>query len=441
MENNIELLENFSEEDLQKALDTLRSKQIVFVDKTEKGYIQNTLNNFKQLLDHYDIVIKYNEMTKLTEIIFPNKIFHTDVEENVKIALLRDYAHKHGFPTSEIDNYIIVIGESNSYHPVRDYIDSQIWDGKDRLTDYYNSIVLDDDNVMKETMMRKWALSLVAALYHKQFSCEGVLTFSGEQGKGKTIWIENLIPKEYHNIWNKDAVVIDTRNKDSLSKALKFWIAELGELDATFKRSDIEALKGFITEKVDIIRNPYERKSNTYSRRTVFYATVNDEEFLRDNQNRRFWVLPIKEFVHGTIDVGQFWAQIKTIYMSIKDKIGTAADREKYQEWGWFMSPTERLQMEPLQERYKTIDPVEETLERFLEISGEGEFMNCTEILQKCSFGMPNKTHTIIASKWLKKNNYERNWKKQYKVKLKNQLEEEKVVSFEKFKRKNNPLL
>jgi putative DNA primase/helicase len=289
---------------------------------------------------------------------------------------------------------------------------------------------------MKEVMMRKWALSLMGALYHPNFSCEGVLTFSGEQGKGKTIWIENLIPKEYHNEWNKDAVVIDTKNKDSISKALRYWITELGEVDATFKRSDIEALKGFITEKVDVIRNPYERKSNTYARRTVFYATVNDEEFLRDAQNRRFWVLGIKGFNHGTIDVAQFWAQIRAIYMTIKDKISSGADRDKHQEWGWFMSPNERLQMAPLQERYKTIDPIEEILERYLEVAGEGEFLSCTEILQQCSFGTPGRQHTNIASKYLKKKGYERQSDtKKWKVKFRS-IVEEKVLNFDKFKKK-----
>jgi putative DNA primase/helicase len=426
---------------LQQLLQVKQSQQITFTDLKPTGYPLSTIDNLQCLLTHYGIIVKYNEMSKEIEIDIPQLIGHKDVENNTKIALIRNYANLHNFPVMEIDNYILAIAAQRWYHPVRDYIDSQLWDKVDRLNDYYNSIILDDVHPMKEVIMRKWALSLVAALYHPQFSCEGVLTFSGEQGKGKTIWIENLIPQQFHNIWNKDAVVIDTRNKDSLTKALKFWIAELGELDATFKRSDIEALKGFITEKVDIIRNPYERKANTYSRRTVFYATVNDEEFLRDNQNRRFWVLPIKEFRHGTIDVGQFWAQIKTIYMSVRNKISTGADREKYQEWGWFMSPSERKLMEPLQERYKTIDPVEETLERYVEVAGDGEFMNCTEILQKCSFGMPNKQHTTIASKWFKKNGYERNARKQWKVKMKSLLDEEKVVSFDRFKRKSSPLL
>ena len=431
-------LNKVSLQDLEKAIQQKQQHQIVYEEVTEKGRAKSTLKNFQRLLDHYGITIKYNEMSKEHEIDIPGRIFHKDIQENAKMAVLRSMAHVQNFPVQEIDNYVIEVGERNSYHPVRDYIDSQVWDGKDRLRDFYDSIVLNEDNPMKETMMRKWALSLVAAVYHPSFSCEGVLTFSGEQGLGKTIWIENLLPKFAKNVWNKDAVVIDTKSKDSLSKALKYWIAELGEIDATFRKTDIEALKGFLTEKVDVIRNPYERKANTYQRRTVFYATVNEEEFLRDTQNRRFWVLGIKEFVHGPFDdVGQFWAQVKTMYMAVKDKIVDAESREKYQEWGWFMSPKERKQMEPLQERHKTTEPVEEILEKYLEAAGDGlEYKSCTEILIECSFGTPNKQATNTASKWLHKNGYEKRWDKKWRVKFKNTIED-KVLSLDKFKQKN----
>lgn len=435
-------LKNLSVEELEKALDVAKQKvkSIPFVDIKSSGSIKSTIPNFEMLLKHNGINIRYNEMSKDMEISLPY-IGNSDIEMNSKIAMIHSLAHEQGFPITEIDGYILEVGSRNSYHPVREWLDKQVWDGKNRLDDYYNSIVLDEVNPMKETMMRKWAISLVGALYHPYFSCEGVLTFSGEQGQGKTIWVENLLPKEYRNVWNKDAVVIDTRNKDSLIKALKYWIAELGELDATFKRSDIEALKGFITEKVDEIRSPYERKANRYKRKTVFYATVNDEEFLRDTQNRRFWVLGVKKFNHGLVDPGQFWAQIKSMYMSVRDKIGSAEDREQYNEYGWFMSPDERKQMEPLQERYKSIDPIEELMAKFLELPDEGtEFLSCTEILQQCSYGTPNRSATNIASKWLKKKGYERRTDdKKWRVKIKS-LVDEKVVSFDRFKKKTNGL-
>jgi putative DNA primase/helicase len=423
MEYN-EILKNISPEQLKELSAAIEAKElakVVFSEVEPKsGRPLQTLGNYQELFKHYQVSIKYNEMSKETEIIIPGYKNTGDLYNNAVIGKLRDLCYQNGLLPTELDSCITVIADDNQYHPVKTWLDAIHWDGQDRLQDYYNSITLDGENPMKEVMLKKWALSLVAALYHPGFSCEGVLTFSGKQGQGKTIWVEELIPREYHNVWNKDAVTLDVNNKDSLFKALSYWITELGELDSTFKKSDIEALKGFITEKVDMIRSPYDRKANKYPRRTVFYATVNDDEFLQDTQNRRFWVLAIREFNLGKIDVGQFWAQIKQEYLKVKDKIGSGALRKKNDEYGWFMSPSEREVMAPLQESFKSVDPVEEkisvTIKPLAETGHSKDWCNATEILERCGYMRPSRRDCHAAGKALKKMGFIPNGQKKYGV-------------------------
>jgi putative DNA primase/helicase len=398
--------------------------QLVLPDTTGRGQGRPTLNNTDAVLRHYGIRVRHNEMTKEMDIDIPNTHFNTDTAQNAKLAHIKILARQHELNPSDIFEHLTRIANANSYHPVRDWIDSLQWDGRDRLADYYESVNLVHDNPMKQVMMRKWALSLVAALYHPNFSCEGVLTFSGEQGQGKTIWVEELIPRQYHNVWNKDAVIIDTKNKDTISKALGYWITELGEIDATFRRTDIEALKAFITEKVDVIRPPYERTANKYPRRTVFYATVNEQEFLQDTQNRRFWVLEVASFDLGRIDPAQFWAQMRQEYLQVAGQIGSGADRKRNGEWGWFMSPQERAQMQVLQETHKAVDPVEETMASRIITnvlarqakSGLTESLNVTEILRRCGQYPINRRETNIGARWLRRNGFKPNRQKQYDV-------------------------
>lgn len=417
-----DMLAGLPAEQRQAVLDAMLPKKIAFPDVSDKHVPRLTLANYKAMLAHYNITIRYNEMTKDYEIDIPGKTFHKDTELNVKIGHLRDLCHATGLGVSELDTYVTVIGSENVYHPVRDFIDAQEWDGQDRLHEWYDSVILETPNPLKNVMMYKWALSAVAALYHPNFSCEGVLTWQSPQGVGKTIQIENIIPREFHNVWNKDAVVIDMSNKDTIFKALGYWIVELGEVDATFRKSDMEALKGFITEKVDVLRPPYERKANKYARRSVFYASVNELEFLQDDENRRFWVLAVKKFQHAQIDCGQFWAQLKHCYTQVRDKIGSAADREHYQEWGWFMSPAERAQMKPLQSHFKSVDPVEQTLEAGIILRtgphSPGEWMNVTEILGALGWGKPNKRDLNTASKWFRTNGYIPDSRKNFKVEI-----------------------
>jgi putative DNA primase/helicase len=401
-----------------------QSLQLVLPDLTPRGQGRPTRGNTDALLRHYGIRIRHNEMTKEMDIDIPTEVFSIDTAMNAKLAHIKSLARKHDLNPSDIFEHLTKIANENSFHPVRDWIDQQTWDGVDRLADYYSSVQLTTDNPMKHTMMRKWALSLVAALYHPNFSCEGVLTFSGEQGQGKTIWVEELIPKQFHNVWNKDAVIIDTKNKDTLSKALGYWITELGEIDATFRRSDIEALKAFITEKVDMIRPPYERTANKYPRRTVFYATVNEQEFLQDTQNRRFWVLEVNSFDLGQIDPAQFWAQMRHMYLNIRDLIGSGADRKANSEWGWFMSPDERAQLQDLQAVHRAVDPVEETLESRIVTNALArqskinlnESLNVTEILKRCGQWPIGKRETNIGARWLRRNGFGHDRQKRYTV-------------------------
>jgi putative DNA primase/helicase len=416
----IEILKGMTAEQQQELIDSMRPRDIVFADQKSTGKPRATLENFKTLLKHYSITVRYNEMTKELEINIPREVFHADTEMNAKLAFILDLCNRHDFPPGEIDAFLTLLANRNYYHPVREYIDVVEWDGVDRLSTWYNSIVLAEANPMKNIILYKWALSCVAALYQPNFSCEGVLTLQSPQGTGKTISIENIIPQEYHNKWNKDACVIDMNNKDTIFKALGYWITELGEVDATFRKSDMEALKGFITEKFDVLRPPYERKANKYPRRTVMYATVNELEFLQDSENRRFWILCVKEFRHVKLDVAQFWAQLKVCYMNIKDKIRTAVDRETNQEWGWFMSPRERAQMKPLQQQFKSQDPIEHKMDAHIQARTgapyEGQRLNITQILEAVSWNKPSKRDLNIAGKWLRDHGFDGDGQKRYEV-------------------------
>ena len=96
------------------------------------------------------------------------------------------------------------------------------------------------------------------------------------------------------------------------------WLIELGELDATFKKSDIAQLKAFIPANRDIIRRPFARKESYYGRRTVFFGSVNKKEFLADDTgNTRFWTIKVTAINYNhTIDMQQVWAEIYQLYES-----------------------------------------------------------------------------------------------------------------------------
>ena len=81
---------------------------------------------------------------------------------------------------------------------------------------------------------------------------------------------------------------IDVEAKDSWEQVHRFWLLELAELSA-LRSKDLEAVKAFATRSTDSFRAPYARQSCEHPRRSVFWGTTNQQEFLLDATGQRRW--------------------------------------------------------------------------------------------------------------------------------------------------------
>lgn len=279
-----------------------------------------TLENFQAMLKFYGVIIRENLMTRDIEITIPGIKVSEGKAENASHGQLLSLCVLNNFATGNIDTFLVSVAHKNAYHPVRDWFDTlPEWDGNDRINTILNDVLeieyYEGIEQLPNILVTKWLVSCVAAVYEKSYRGRGVLTFQGEQEIGKTSFFRSIIPKDHFNTWFKDAIQVDTKDKDSVKKAISHWIVELGEIEGMFKK-EISALKAFITSDEDLLRLPYERKVEKYPRRTIMCATVNDPNFLNDpTGSSRFWVMATKsiKYVHD-IDVGQLWAQAIKLY-------------------------------------------------------------------------------------------------------------------------------
>jgi putative DNA primase/helicase len=139
---------------------------------------------------------------------------------------------------------------------------------------------------------------------------------------------------------------LDPGNKDSLTTAIKHLIVEVGELDSSLKR-DVARFKGFLTQNRDSVRRPYARTNAEYQRRTVFCATVNDDQFLVDQTgNSRFWTIPVESINYAhSIDMQQLFSQL---YVELQ------------QGAEWWLTPDEDRQLETLNQSHRAVNAIEE---------------------------------------------------------------------------------
>ena len=316
--------------------------------RNASGRFLNTKDNIGGVLTVHGVDVRYNVIKKKLEIDIPNMEFIADMHEEASLIEIEDRCINMGIPHTKVRDYLKVL--AREYNPVKEWIDSERWDGVDRLPIFMDSLTTEESSQLKEMLLKKWLISCVAAAYEKNgVELEGILVLQGAQGLGKTLWFKRLC--DYNKGWLLEGATLNPSDKDSVKRAVSHWIVELGEIESTFKKSDIDQLKAFVTAKTDELRLPYDRAFTTYQRRTAFYASVNAREFLTDTSgNRRFWVLAVKDInVNHGVNMQQLWAQVKdTMYVPGQKN--------------WFLSPDERELLQESNEAYRTQSSVEDLI-------------------------------------------------------------------------------
>lgn len=360
----------------------------------DKGQPLNTVENLTYMLGEYGITARYNEVRKLTQVAIPGRAYSPDNEANCVLAEITSMAARNRMPQSMLSDYLKLIADRNAHNPVKTWITSKPWDRRSRIADLCATVIVAGERTLTDQLIFRWLVSAVAALFMPHgFESHGVLVFTGPQGQGKTKWIKRLVPSELLDVVLVGAV-LDPNNKDTVTNAISHWLVELGELDATFRKSDIARLKAFITMAMDKVRRPYDRVETVYQRRTVFFASVNEDRYLVDDTgNRRWWTVPVVSVNYAhSIDMQQLWAEVLELW------------RAGEQHW---LTDDEFKALNALNAEHENVDPVEEMIQAAFDwnqLAGMGSRdMTASEVLVAIGFDKPNKAQATHCSKVLKK--------------------------------------
>jgi len=282
-------------------------------DAVSVDYIRSATQRVMPIAENYLTLVKknsidlaYNVIKKEMTINVPDQEFIHDLEEDAILAYLENQCILDSLPHDRLRVNIPLL--AREYNPVKEWIEEFVWDGKTRIPELLATVESEDES-LKEILMRKWlAGCAAAACLPDGANTEGVLIFVGKQALGKTQWLKKLVPDRS---WVLEGATLNPSDKDSVKHAVSHWLVELGEMGSTFKK-DLNQLKAFLTKDKDELRLPYGRSFSSYQRRTSFYGSVNEREFLVDpTGNRRFWVVRCNHINwRHSIDIQQLWAEV-----------------------------------------------------------------------------------------------------------------------------------
>ncbi len=360
-------------------------------------YISVTIENWKALLEWEGVKLRYNLMGREVDFRaswFNGKYGQQDIKRNSDMAKLKSAGNRCGLGGGQdLAGFIVDIAGESSYHPVKDWIDRTEWDGVDRMEAFCNTLTTDKDAIddrLKAILLTKWMLGAVMAVYaDKPEAQHGVIVLQGAQGLGKTRWIKALCPIDDAV---KDGLKIDASKVDSIRQVTRHWITELGELDGTFKKSEIADLKAFLTQQSDSYRLPYFITMEDYPRRTAFIASVNESQYLIDDTgNRRFWTIPVTAINHThDLNMQQVWAQVKAMY--------EAGGK-------WYLLDSELAQLNDHNRDYEASNPYQDAIGAgffFDQVERYNNAMTAGQIAVHCGYLAPTKATSNHFAKALR---------------------------------------
>lgn len=318
--------------------DEINTQWLNKLEYTEQGKLRSTISNFSLIIENEPLLkgkIAYNEFSNRAVVIgqLPwRKKGNMGDWNDTDDSGLREFIEKYyGISsTTKCADALALSFEKHSFHPIKDYLESLIWDGVERINTLFIDYLGAEDNSYVRTVARKIIVAAVARIFVPGIKFDNMPVLAGTQGIGKSTIIKKLGQQ-----WYSDSLTT-VSGKEAYEQLQGVWILEMGEMMAT-KKADIEATKHFLSKTEDIYRVAYGRWTSRFPRQCVFIGTTNDREFLRDKTgNRRFWPIDVGVRPHSKsvfddlnqYEINQIWAEAVELW-KVGEKLYLTGEEEK----------------------------------------------------------------------------------------------------------------
>lgn len=311
------------------------------LEKDEHGNVLPTITNLVYILQNDRNLegIVYNELSRSIDVIERVPWERRNIGWNAcDLSCLLYYLESHYKLYSPVkcrDALWAYLVSHRRYHPVKRYLESLQWDGKERMGRLLVECLGAEDTEYTQIVTRKTLIAAIKRVMEPGVKFDSVLVLCGPQGIGKSTLFERLGKN-----WYSDAMTVsDMKDKTAAEKLQGIWIMELGEL-AGLRKMDTEVIKSFLSRTNDRYRPTYGQYVENHLRSGIIVGTTNSlDGFLRDiTGNRRFWTV----FCNGNSktraweiteeEIDQLWAEAMCAYKNGEDIYLGAATESMAQE-------------------------------------------------------------------------------------------------------------
>lgn len=222
---------------------------------------------------------------------------------------------------------------TKKYHPVKEYF-IQL-DKKEAATtgtwaiDQLAATVTVHNPDTWKLSLTKWLVASVAQAFVDEIKLrdpkandsqnQTCIVFTGAQGAFKSTWINNLCPPALYDYLYVGTLNLNPDARDTLIYLAEKFIINLDDQLRNMIKKDNERMKNLITHPKVSVRRPHALFSDDMQRLANFIGSINGEDFLADDENRRylpFQVQAIDIETTKTIDINLVWLQAYQLWKS-----------------------------------------------------------------------------------------------------------------------------
>jgi putative DNA primase/helicase len=203
------------------------------------------------------------------------------------------------------------VAHENRFHPVQRYLRSLTWDGVKRIEKIAPD-VLGASKPISSVIMKRFFVGAVARPMEPGCKLDTALILVGDQDLLKSTFFDRLAGSFFTD------TPISIGSKDAYETIRHYWITELAELEGIKRARDVDAIKAFMSSRVDCYRPSYARLSIKVPRAGAIVGTTNTGDFLTDpTGSRRFWPIEVTKRIdveRVARDRDQLWAEARALY-------------------------------------------------------------------------------------------------------------------------------
>ena len=310
--------------------------------------IDDTVYGFVAALKESGYTIRFNLRTAAIEVRYGGRNTPWKTLNDREVAILREHLRtqffdhtnkRYSLSEAQLKHYLDALAGRNSVDPFMEYLQGlSPWNGESLIESMIPSLFPGTNGPLDGFVSRYLFLAAIYRVYKPGFKADIMPIFKGEQGLGKSTFIEYLTPVDEG--YFKEGAKLNTSDIRLVESILGAVHVEFGEI-AGMRNRDLESLKAFITRRNDNnVRLSFERRPDSIPRRCVFVGSTNAKKPLPNDVtgNRRFLVVDLRGSI-GTAGIREWlnfnrdalWAEALHLY-HIGEEIFLDGKQEKEQE-------------------------------------------------------------------------------------------------------------